>query len=159
MPGSAIAGKHNVVIWVGCRQMFQKDIHTNCIAIRHDQKAGISRQRFYRAVHISVFPDMVTRYRWTNSLSAPAVFGLVDASKPCFVLKHQPNSMILSISVDIIFQFADSFVNFLRRQPPRDLQTLDACFWATASTSHDGVTHSRFVRDLFRDLLFHHRPP
>jgi hypothetical protein len=68
--------------------MLQKDVHAYCVAIRHDQKTGVSRQRFYRPIYIPVFPNMVARNGWTNTFSAPTIFRLVDTTESGFILKH-----------------------------------------------------------------------
>lgn len=52
---------------------------------------------------------MVARNGRSNPLVAPAVFGLIDPSEACLVLKHEPN---LSRPVENFRQLADSGVNF-----------------------------------------------
>jgi len=45
--------------------------------------------RFYCSKRVAVFADMLTRYTWADALFAPAVAGLVAASKARFILEQQ----------------------------------------------------------------------
>ena len=91
VPRGAVADKNNVIVRIGRRQMFQKDVHAHRVAVGHDQKTGVSCQRFYCSIHIPVFPNMVAGYRRANAFSAPTILRLVDAAEPRFILKHQAN--------------------------------------------------------------------
>ena len=109
MPRRSIANKHNIIFRIRCCQVLQKDIHANSIAVRQNQKAGFPRQRLYRSIYISVFPNMMARHRRSHPFSAPTVFRLVDAAKTGFILKHQPNPLGI---VENFPQFVDPGVNF-----------------------------------------------
>ena len=75
--------------------MIEKYIHAISVAIRHNQEAAITTDRFNCSVSISVFSDVVARNRRTNTLFAPAVFRFIDSTKACFVLKHQTHCGIV----------------------------------------------------------------
>ena len=68
----------------------------------------LSRQRLHGTKGIVILPDMVAGYTGAYTLLAPAIFGLVDPSEACFVLKHQANHFA---AVDN-FQFFDAGLNF-----------------------------------------------
>ena len=70
----------------------------------------VSRQRFHSPKGIVIFPDMMAGHTGTEASFTPTVFRLVDATKSCFILEHQPNSFP---AVDN-FQLLDSTLNFLR---------------------------------------------
>lgn len=108
MPGSAIAAKENDIICILLRQVLEENVHTYCVTFWHDKKAAIASERFYRSINITVFPYMVTGNTRTDPFLAPAIFGLVYASKACFILKHQPYVLIRVV----FFQFLDGRVNF-----------------------------------------------
>ena len=56
---------------------------------------------------------MVARYAGTDSLFAPAVFGLVDSSEAGFILEHQAHfSTVFTAAVDLFSQFGYFFFNF-----------------------------------------------
>lgn len=113
MPRSTVAAQQDHIVWKLTRQFPQKQIHAHSIAIRHDKKAGISSKRLHSSVGISVFPDVVTGYTWTDSFFAPTVFRLVNSAKPRFVLEHQAHfSTILLAIVDFFTQFLYFFFNF-----------------------------------------------
>lgn len=113
MPCSSVAAQEDDVIGVLLRQFIQKDVHAIRIAIRHDQKTGVSRHRIDSAICIAVFPNMVAWYRWTDPFFAPTVFRLVDPSESGFILKHKTYLLIwVIIAVYIICQFMDPFYNF-----------------------------------------------
>ena len=87
VPCRTVTAQKNHVSRKLLRQLFQKDIHTGCIAVGHDQKTGVACQRFYCTIRIAVFSDMMTRHRGTNALLTPTVFGLIDSPEACFVLE------------------------------------------------------------------------
>jgi len=58
--------------------------------------------RFNRAVSIAVFAYMVARNARAQTLSAPAIFRLVDPTEVRLILKHQPNVDIHAIFVEIL---------------------------------------------------------
>ena len=68
--------------------MIEKDIHAVRIAVWHNQKTAFTTNRFNGSIDISIFSDVVARYRRTYTLLAPTVFRLVDSSESGFILKH-----------------------------------------------------------------------
>ena len=89
--------------------MLQKDIHANCVAIRHNQETGFSCQWFNCSIHISVFPNMMTRHGRSSSFSAPTIFRFVDTTKARFILEHQADFFRV---VENFLQFCYPRVNF-----------------------------------------------
>ena len=89
MPSSTVAYQDNSIIRICRSQMTEKNIHAIGIAIRHNQETAFSGDRFYCAVSIAIFPDMVARNRRTYPFFTPTIFRFVDSTKSCFVLKHQ----------------------------------------------------------------------
>ena len=75
--------------------MIEKYIHAISVAIRHNQEAAFTTGWLNCSVSISVFPAVVTRNRWANTLFAPAVFRFIDSPKARFVLKHQTHCGIV----------------------------------------------------------------
>ena len=106
MPGGPITTQHDHILWILLRKLLEKHIHTLCITVRQDQKAGFPGQRLHRAIGITVLPDMMAGDAGTDSSFTPAVFRFIDAAKSRFILKHQPNF------VENFLQFCDSCVNF-----------------------------------------------
>ena len=106
MPCSSVAAQENDIIWILPGQFRQENIHTDRIAIWHDQKTGFSSQWLYRAIHIAIFPNTVAGHRRSKTFLTPAVFWLVDSPKSRLILKHQPHI------VEIFLQFHNSCVNF-----------------------------------------------
>ena len=53
------------------------------------QKAGLTHQRFDRTIGIPVFPNMVAWNAGPDAFLTPAVFGLVNSVKTCFILEHK----------------------------------------------------------------------
>ncbi len=109
MPCCSITDEHNVIIWIFHRQVLQKDVHANCIAVRKDQEATVARYRINSAVGIAILTNMMTRHSRPDTFSAPAMFWLIDTTEACFILEHEPNSCGI---VENFGQFADSGVNF-----------------------------------------------
>lgn len=108
MPCGTIAAKQNHIIRILPRQLLEEKIHTHRIALWQDKKAAFARERFHCSIDIAVFPYMVTGNTGANPFLAPAVFGFVNASKTCLILKHQPYLLIRVV----FFQFLDGRVNF-----------------------------------------------
>jgi hypothetical protein len=95
VPGGSITYKNDIIVWTLLREVFQKDIHTNRIAVWKNEKVSIAGYRINSAIGIPVLPNMMTRHPWTYPLPAPAMLRLVDTPKACFVLKHEPNTFSL----------------------------------------------------------------
>jgi len=91
VPCRTITAKQNNIISVFFRQLLQKDIHADSIAIGQDEKVPIACQRLHCAVSIAVLTDMMAGHAGTNTVPAPTVFRLVDPTKSSFILKHKPN--------------------------------------------------------------------
>lgn len=108
MPCGAIATKQNNIIRILLRQLLEKKVHTHRVALWHDKKAAFACERFYCSIDIAVFPYMVTGNTWTYPSLAPAVFGLVNTSKACLILKHQ-SYVLLRVG---FFQLLDRSINF-----------------------------------------------
>ena len=95
--------------------MIEKYIHAISVAIRHNQEAAITTDRFNCSVSISVFSDVVARNRRTNTLFAPAIFRFIDSAKARFVLKHQTHCGIVEFFRSFLYNL---FNFFLRLQSP-----------------------------------------
>ena len=91
VPCRTITAKQNNIISVFFRQLLQKDIHADSIAIGQDEKVPIACQRLHCAVSIAVLTDMMAGHAGTDTVPAPTVFRLVDPTKSSFILKHKPN--------------------------------------------------------------------
>ena len=89
VPCCTITTQQDQIIRVLLGQFLEKYVHTSRIAIRHNKKTGASRYWFNSSVCIPIFTNVMARYRWTNALFTPAVFGLVDSSESCFILEHK----------------------------------------------------------------------
>ena len=89
VPCCTITTQQNQIIRVLLGQFLKKYVHTSRIAIRHNKKTGASRYWFNSSVCIPIFTNVMARYRWTNALFTPAVFGLIDSSESCFILEHK----------------------------------------------------------------------
>lgn len=94
MPGRSVTYQNDIISGILFRQFFEKDIHMIRVAIRHDQEKVFACYWLDCAISIHVFPDMMTWYIRSDSFRTPAVFRLVDSSEPCFVLEHQPYSLL-----------------------------------------------------------------
>lgn len=66
-----------------------KKTHTGSIAIRHDKKVPITRQRFHCSVGVTILTNMVAGHTGTDPFPAPAVSWLVDPAKSGFILEHK----------------------------------------------------------------------
>ena len=89
VPCCTITTQQDQIIRVLLGQFLEKYVHTSRIAIRHNKKTGASRYWFNCSVCIPIFTNVMARYRWTNALFTPAVFGLIDSSESCFILEHK----------------------------------------------------------------------
>ena len=89
VPCCTITTQQDQIIRVLLGQFLEKYVHTSRIAIRHNKKTGASRYWFNISVCIPIFTNVMARYRWTNALFTPAVFGLIDSSESCFILEHK----------------------------------------------------------------------
>ena len=75
VPCCTITTQQDQIIRVLLGQFLKKYVHTSRIAIRHNKKTGASRYWFNSSVRIPIFTNVMARYRWTNALVTPAVFG------------------------------------------------------------------------------------
>ena len=113
MPCGTVTAKENDIVRILLCQLTQEEIHANCITVWHDQEAALPGDWLDSPVGITIFPDVMTRNRWTNTLWAPAEFGLIDPPKARFILEHQTHiSTISTAFVDFFFQFSYFFFNF-----------------------------------------------
>lgn len=113
MPGGAVTAKENDVVRILLCQEAQKEIHANCITVWHDQEAALPGGWLYNPIGITIFPDVMTGNRWTDTPWTPAIFGLVDSSEACLILEHQTHFSTVSIViVDFFLQFSYLFFNF-----------------------------------------------
>ena len=71
-------------------------------AIPYSIKPYLACRWLHRPVCVSVFPYMVAGHRRSNSLCAPAAFGLVDPSKSRLILEHQPYCACLPLLLAFI---------------------------------------------------------
>lgn len=99
----------------------------------------IARYGIHSSVSVAVLTDVMAWHPRPYSFSAPAMFGFVDPTKACFILKHQTNPFLI---VENFLQFMDSSVNFLRLQPPLVQLFSDVCFGEAFLTIHAGVIQS-----------------
>ena len=109
MPGCSIADEHNVIVWIFCGQVLQKDIHANCIAVWKNEEAAITRYRINSTVSVSILANMMAGHTRADTFSTPAMLRFVNTTETCFVLEHEPNSFGV---VENSSQFMDSGVNF-----------------------------------------------
>ena len=113
VPSGTVAAKENDVVRILLCQETQKEIHANCITVWHNQEAALPGGWLYSPIGITIFSDVMTGNRWTDTLWAPAIFGLVDPPKACFILEHQTYFSTVSIViVDFFLQFSHFFFNF-----------------------------------------------
>ena len=91
MPCRSIRHKNNIIFRILRRQFVKKDIHTNRITVRQNEKKRITSMGINSSICIAVFTNMVTRHTWPNPFATPAKSGLVDASEARLILKHQTN--------------------------------------------------------------------
>ena len=92
VPCCTITAKQNNIISVFFRQLLQKDIHADSIAIGQDEKVPITWQRLHCAVSIAVLTDMVAGHAGTDTVPAPTVFRLVDPTKSGEPLNKSPTA-------------------------------------------------------------------
>ena len=57
VPCSAITAKKNFIIKVLIREFLKEDIHTSRIAVRHNEKEGVTSQWFHGTICVTVLPD------------------------------------------------------------------------------------------------------
>ena len=94
MPCCTVAAKKDNIIPIFLRQLLQKDTHTGSIAIRHDKKVPITRQRFHCSVSVTILTNMVAGHTGTDPFPAPAVFRSVDPAKSGFILEHKADFLV-----------------------------------------------------------------
>ena len=92
MPSRSVADKHNVIVWMFCGQVLQKDIHANCITVWKNEEATITRYRINSTVSVSILSNMMAGNTRADTFSAPAMFRFIHTAKPRLVLEHEPNS-------------------------------------------------------------------
>ena len=73
VPCRTITTKQNNIISIFFRQLLQKDIHADSIAIGQDEKAPIACQRLHCAVGITVLTDMMAGHTGTDTVPTPTV--------------------------------------------------------------------------------------
>lgn len=96
-------------------QVAQEEIHTNSITVWHDQETTLPCSRLDSSIDITIFPDVMARDRWTNTLWTPAELGVVDPSKARFILEHQAHFPTGSTAIVDIFSNSHTFsLIFLR---------------------------------------------
>lgn len=90
----------------------KKHIHTAGIAIWHNKEEAFTCLRYSRSIGIAILTNMMTGYTWSNPYFAPAVFWFIDSTKSCLILKHEPDTVILTALVCIMSELLDFYVNF-----------------------------------------------
>lgn len=93
VPSSSVTTKNYDVFGIGFRKLLQKQVHELRVAIGHDPETSASRCWFYAPINIAILSNVVARHARTRSLFAPAISGLIDSAKACFILKHEANSL------------------------------------------------------------------
>lgn len=115
MPRSTVTTKENDVVMILLCQVAQEEIHTNSITVWHDQETTLPCSRLDSSIDITIFPDVMARDRWTNTLWTPAELGVVDPSKARFILEHQAHFPTGSTAIVDIFSNSHTFsLIFLR---------------------------------------------
>ena len=89
--------------------MLQKDIHANRVAAWKNKEAAVTRYRINRTINVAVLTNMMAGHTRPDTLSAPAILRLIDSTKTCFILEHEPDCFGI---VEHFGQFMDSGVNF-----------------------------------------------
>ena len=109
MPCRTIADEHNVIVWIFCGQVLQKEIHTNCIAVWKNEEAAIAGYRINSTISAAILANMMAGHTRTDSFSTPAMLRLIDTAETCFILEHELYSFGI---VESLGQFMDSGINF-----------------------------------------------
>ncbi len=109
MPCRSITDEHNVIVWIFCGQVLQKEIHTNCIAVWKNEEAAITRYRVNSTVNVAILTNMMAGHTGTDPFSTPAMLWLIDSAETCFILEHEPYSFGI---VENFGQFMNSGINF-----------------------------------------------
>ncbi len=90
VPPGTIEYHHDVVVGVAAGDFVEEDLHATGVDMRQHQTVEAAILRTYRAIGVGVLlchHGGDQRPRWSP---APAVACVADASKPGFVLEHQP---------------------------------------------------------------------
>ena len=113
MPGRTVTAKQDQVILELFGQCLQKNVGADGIAVWQHQKAAFTGSRLNGPIGIAIFADMMTWNHRPDTLFAPTVFGFIDSSKTCLILKHQAHfSTVSTTIVDFFLQFLHFFFNF-----------------------------------------------
>ncbi len=113
MPGGPIAYQQDKIVFKFFTQFLKEKVHAHSIALWQYKKERIPGAGIDSAINIAVFSNMMARNLRTDSFWTPAVFGLVDSSKACFILEHQPHFSTFPIPVEENFsQFIQASFNF-----------------------------------------------
>ena len=89
MPCGTVATQKNRIIRISLGECAEKHIHALTITAGHNQKMPFSSQRFYRSIHIPIFPYMMAWNARTLPSDRLTVFGFIDPAETSFILKHQ----------------------------------------------------------------------
>ena len=66
VPYRSITDKYNVVVRVFRRQVLQKDIHADCIAVWKNEEAAVARYRVNSTISIAILTNMMAGYTRTD---------------------------------------------------------------------------------------------
>ena len=113
MPGHPITAKQDQVILELFGQCLQKNVGADSITVWQHQETAFTGSRLNGPIGVTIFADMMAWNRRPDALFAPAIFGFIDPSETCLILKHQAHfSTVSTAIVDFFLQFLYFFVNF-----------------------------------------------
>ena len=102
VPCSAVTDEKDLILRVFFCQHLQEYVHANGVTVRQNKEKRFTSDWLYCAIYVTIFPYMVAGHRRSNSLCAPAAFGLVDPSKSRLILEHQPYCACLPLLLAFI---------------------------------------------------------
>ena len=112
VPPGPVTDQQQLIVRKCLCHLFQKHVHTDCVAVREHKKESVSRLRFHRPICVPVFPYMVTGYGWPHSSLAPAALRFVDPPEPCFILEQYSHSLLGKFFLQFVvsgFNFFEAF--------------------------------------------------
>ena len=126
VPAGPITNQQDLIFGVGLRKLFQKHIHADRVTSGQHQEEMLSRNGFHGTIGIAILAYVVTRHRWPRLFAAPASPGLVDSSKTCLVLKHQPYTSC-RVRLHVFSRFQHTGFNFFEASHASSLAAF-GCF-------------------------------
>ena len=112
VPPGPVTDQQQLIVRKCLCHLFQKHVHTDCVAVREHKKESVSRLRFHRPICVPVFPYMVTGYGWPHPSLAPAALRFVDPPEPCFILEQYSHSLLGKFFLQFVvsgFNFFEAF--------------------------------------------------